>query len=41
MTHAAFIYGSYALTVAGLVGTVAWSFAAMRRAEASTRDRRW
>ena len=34
MTHAEFIYPSYALTIAGLVGTVVWSFVAMRRAEA-------
>ncbi len=35
MTHAEFIYPSYALTLAGLLGTVAWSFVAMRRAEAA------
>ncbi len=41
MTHAEFIYPSYALTVAGLLGTVAWSFVAMRRAErAADRERR-
>ena len=33
MTHADFIYPSYALTVAGLIGAVTWSFVAMRRAE--------
>ncbi len=33
MTHAEFVYPAYALTIAGLVGTVVWSFVAMRRAE--------
>jgi hypothetical protein len=36
MTHGEFIYPSYALTIAGLVGTVVWSFVAMRRAESAT-----
>ena len=41
MTHAEFIYPSYALTIAGLLGVVGWSFVAMRRAEAAAaRDRR-
>ncbi len=35
VTHAEFIYPAYALTVAGLFGTVVWSFVAMRRAEAA------
>ena len=35
MIHAEFVYPSYALTVAGLVGVLAWSFVAMRRAEAA------
>ncbi len=33
MTHAEFVYPAYALTIAGLVGAVVWSFVAMRRAE--------
>ena len=33
MTHAEFVYPAYALTIAGLVGTVVWSLVAMRRAE--------
>ena len=33
MTHAEFVYPAYALTIAGLVGTVVWSFVAMRAAE--------
>ena len=40
MTHAEFIYPSYALTIAALLGTVVWSFVAMRRAERATRDGR-
>lgn len=36
VTHSEFIYPSYVLTIAGLVGTVVWSFVAMRRAEAAT-----
>ncbi len=41
MTHAEFVYPAYALTIAGLVGTVVWSFVAMRRAEgAADKDRR-
>jgi len=37
MTHAEFIYPAYALTIAGLVGVVVWSWIAMRRAERDTR----
>ncbi len=33
VTHGEFIYPSYALTVAGLIGAVVWSFVAMRAAE--------
>ncbi len=33
MTHGEFVYPAYALTIGGLVGTVVWSFVAMRRAE--------
>jgi len=33
MTHAEFVYPSYVLTVAGLVGALAWSWIAMHRAE--------
>ncbi len=40
MTHAEFIYPSYALTIAGLLGTVVWSFVAMRRAEAAVEKER-
>ncbi len=41
MNHAEFVYPSYILTIAGLVGVTVWSFIAMRRAEAAAaRDRR-
>ncbi|QYE36007.1 heme exporter protein CcmD [Polymorphobacter sp. PAMC 29334] len=35
MNHAEFVYPSYALTIAGMVGVLAWSWLAMRRAEAA------
>lgn len=35
MTHGEFVYPSYALTVAGVIAAVAWSWLAMRRAEAA------
>jgi heme exporter protein CcmD len=35
VTHAEFIYPSYALTIAGMVGVLGWSWLAMRRAEAA------
>jgi heme exporter protein CcmD len=42
MNHWPFIIGAYALTLLGTVGLIAWSWAAMRRAEreadALTRD---
>ena len=40
MTHGEFVYPSYALTVVGLLGTVVWSFVAMRRAEAAASQER-
>ena len=40
VNHADFIYPSYALTIVGLLGTVGWSFVAMRRAERSNRGER-
>lgn len=40
MTHGEFIYPSYVLTIAGLVGAVVWSFVAMRRAEAAVAKER-
>lgn len=33
MVHGDFVYPSYALTIAGMVGVVVWSWLAMRRAE--------
>ena len=35
MTHGEFVYPSYALTIAGIVGVTLWSWLAMRRAEAA------
>ena len=41
MIHAEFVYPSYLLTVAGLVGVTVWSLITMRRAEAAAaRERR-
>ena len=40
MIHGEFVYPSYVLTVAGLVGMLAWSWTAMRRAEAAARKLR-
>jgi len=41
MIHAEFVYPSYLLTVAGLVGVTVWSLIAMHRAEAAAaRERR-
>lgn len=37
MIHGEFVYPSYILTIAGLVGVVVWSFVAMRRAESGDR----
>ena len=37
MTHGAFIYPSYVLTIAGLVGALGWSFVGMVRAERAAR----
>lgn len=34
MNHWPFIAGAYAITVIGTLGTLLWSYAAMRRAEA-------
>ena len=34
MNHWPFILAAYALTLSGILGLTAWSFAAMRRAEA-------
>ncbi len=35
MTHGEFVYPSYALTIAGMVGVVLWSWLSMRAAEAA------
>lgn len=40
MIHGEFVYPSYVLTVAGIVGVVVWSWAAMRRAEAAAAELR-
>ena len=43
MTHGEFIFPSYVLTIAGLLGALAWSWLGMRHAEraaAELRDRR-
>ena len=36
MIHGEFVYPSYALTIAGMVGVVVWSWLAMRAAEADS-----
>jgi len=35
MIHGEFVYPSYVLTIAGMVGVVAWSWLSMRAAEAA------
>jgi len=35
MIHGEFVYPSYLLTIAGMVGVVAWSWLSMRAAEAA------
>lgn len=37
MTHGEFVYPSYALTIAGMVGVLAWSWLVMRAAEAAAK----
>ena len=35
MIHGEFVYPSYVLTIAAMIGVVAWNWLAMRRAEAA------